>query len=94
LAIKSDHKRSLFYIYFNWLPLKILYMSEGYGGYMLDIAIQMTAIWGRLQAPEITAEYGVTTTAGGWHGLIPSLWERVRVRSWLTGCSNQAALHR
>lgn len=47
-------------------------MSEGYGGYMLDIAIQMTAIWGRLQAPEITAEYGVTTTAGGWHGLIPS----------------------
>ncbi|MEA9428085.1 hypothetical protein [Aeromonas caviae] len=28
-------------------------MSEGYGGYMLDIAIQMTAIWGRLQAPEI-----------------------------------------
>jgi hypothetical protein len=60
-----------FYIYFNWLPLKILYMSEGYGGYMLDIAIQMTAIWGRLQAPEITAEYGVTTTAGGWHGLIP-----------------------
>ncbi|MGE6081907.1 hypothetical protein, partial [Aeromonas veronii] len=25
-AIKSDHKRSLFHIYFNWLPLKILYM--------------------------------------------------------------------
>lgn len=65
-----------FYIYFNWLPLKILYMSEGYGGYMLDIAIQMTAIWGRLQAPEITAEYGVTTTAGGWHGLIPSPFGR------------------
>ncbi|MEH8199801.1 hypothetical protein, partial [Aeromonas allosaccharophila] len=46
------------------------------GGYMLDIAIQMTAIWGRLQAPEITAEYGVTTTAGGWHGLIPSPFGR------------------
>nr|URQ56963.1 Hypothetical protein [Raoultella planticola]WAK46088.1 hypothetical protein [Klebsiella pneumoniae] len=43
---------------------------------MLDIAIQMTAIWGRLQAPEITAEYGVTTTAGGWHGLIPSPFGR------------------
>ncbi|MGE6081880.1 restriction endonuclease subunit S, partial [Aeromonas veronii] len=26
-AIKSDHKRSLFHIYFNWLPLKILYMK-------------------------------------------------------------------
>ncbi|MGU5695508.1 hypothetical protein, partial [Aeromonas veronii] len=29
-AIKSDHKRSLFYIYFNWLPLKILYMITCY----------------------------------------------------------------
>ncbi|MGU5682434.1 hypothetical protein, partial [Aeromonas allosaccharophila] len=29
-AIKSDHKRSLFYIYFNWLPLKILYMIATY----------------------------------------------------------------
>ena len=45
---------------------------------LLDIAIQMTAIWGRLQAPEITAEYGVTTTAGGWHRADPPLWERVR----------------
>ena len=25
-AIKSDHNRSPFYIYFNWLLLKILYM--------------------------------------------------------------------
>uniref|UniRef100_UPI0022E8C8E7 hypothetical protein n=1 Tax=Aeromonas sp. QDB05 TaxID=2990478 RepID=UPI0022E8C8E7 len=25
-AIKSDHNRSHFYIYFNWLLLKILYM--------------------------------------------------------------------
>ncbi|WP_270674819.1 hypothetical protein, partial [Aeromonas sp. QDB48] len=28
-AIKSDHNRSHFYIYFNWLLLKILYMSKG-----------------------------------------------------------------
>ncbi|MGU5727113.1 hypothetical protein ACV1C1_21440, partial [Aeromonas caviae] len=29
-AIKLDHKRSLFYIYFNWLALKILYMMVHY----------------------------------------------------------------
>ncbi|WP_323978401.1 hypothetical protein, partial [Aeromonas veronii] len=28
--IKLDHKRSLFYIYFNWLALKILYMNGRY----------------------------------------------------------------
>ena len=27
MAIKSDHNRSHFYIYFNWLLLKILYMN-------------------------------------------------------------------
>ena len=30
MAIKSDHNRSHFYIYFNWLLLKILYMNEHY----------------------------------------------------------------
>ncbi|MDX7645695.1 restriction endonuclease, partial [Aeromonas caviae] len=30
LAIKSDHNRSHFYIYFNWLLLKILYMCQHY----------------------------------------------------------------
>ncbi|WP_412706703.1 hypothetical protein [Aeromonas rivipollensis] len=51
-----DDKHDLISGTCSHLPLA----SEGYGGYMLDIAIQMTAIWGRLQAPEITAEYGVT----------------------------------
>ncbi|MGU5766072.1 GNAT family N-acetyltransferase [Aeromonas allosaccharophila] len=58
MAIKSDHKRSLFYIYFNWLPLKILYMNAAYWrrGFMSEALGLLFAHASTLGVTRLTAD--------------------------------------